>query len=63
MLKYLKEDLAAKEARKQREAAKQAELDEKYSKWNRGVAQLKQREEKLAEMEQTLGEGFTRFLK
>ena len=34
---------AEKEARKAREAAKQAELEQKYTGWNKGLAQIKER--------------------
>ncbi|KAF7636062.1 hypothetical protein Mgra_00004510 [Meloidogyne graminicola] len=47
-------------AREAREAAKQAEMEKKYSVWSKGVTQIKERKEKLDEMEQTLSEGFTR---
>uniref|UniRef100_A0A914NG89 BUD13 homolog n=1 Tax=Meloidogyne incognita TaxID=6306 RepID=A0A914NG89_MELIC len=35
-------------------------MEKKYSLWNKGIAQIKEREEKLEEMQQALGEGFTR---
>nr|CAD2165283.1 unnamed protein product [Meloidogyne enterolobii] len=54
------ENSEEKKAREAREAAKQAEMEKKYSLWNKGIAQIKEREEKLEEMEQVLGEGFTR---
>ncbi|KAL7076005.1 hypothetical protein ACQ4LE_004263 [Meloidogyne hapla] len=54
------ENVEEKKAREAREAAKQAEMEKKYSLWNKGIAQIKEREEKLDEMEQILGEGFTR---
>ncbi|CAK5084753.1 unnamed protein product [Meloidogyne enterolobii] len=40
--------------------AKQAEMEKKYSLWNKGLTQIKEREEELEEMQQVLGEGFTR---
>lgn len=64
------------EARKEREAEKQVELQEKYEKWNRGVTQIKEvnkntyisylnncfkRGDKMKEIEQTLSEGFSRY--
>uniref|UniRef100_A0A915LN31 BUD13 homolog n=1 Tax=Meloidogyne javanica TaxID=6303 RepID=A0A915LN31_MELJA len=50
------ENSEEKEARE----AKQAEMEKKYSLWSKGLTQIKEREEKLDEMEQILGEGFTR---
>ncbi|KAI1723486.1 pre-mRNA-splicing factor of RES complex domain-containing protein [Ditylenchus destructor] len=47
--------------RKEREAKGQQELEKKYKHWNKGVAQLQEREEKLKEMEQTMQEGFARY--
>jgi hypothetical protein len=55
------EDGAETEARKAREAAKQAEMEAKYAGWNRGLAQKRERDEQLQEMERTLTEGFTRY--
>uniref|UniRef100_A0A915CRA2 BUD13 homolog n=1 Tax=Ditylenchus dipsaci TaxID=166011 RepID=A0A915CRA2_9BILA len=47
--------------RKERESKKQEELDAKYKGWNKGVAQIKEREVKLKEMEEVIQEGFARY--
>ncbi|VDK47525.1 unnamed protein product [Anisakis simplex] len=46
--------------KKEREAKKQEELNQKYKQWNKGVAQIKNRAEKLEEMARVVDEGFTR---
>ncbi|KHJ95395.1 hypothetical protein OESDEN_04664 [Oesophagostomum dentatum] len=47
--------------RKEREAKKQAELKVKYDLWNKGVAQLEQREQQLEEMARVAAEPLARM--
>ncbi|TKR80217.1 hypothetical protein L596_014326 [Steinernema carpocapsae] len=48
--------------KKARESEKQAKLDELYkSKFNKGMKQVREREEKLAEMAELVKEDFTRY--
>ncbi|KAH7729213.1 Protein R08D7.1 [Aphelenchoides avenae] len=61
LYKKKKKDTKEDEERKEREAAKQKELAEKYKTWNKGVAQLNERKEQLEEMERVVNEPFTRY--
>ncbi|KAJ1365291.1 hypothetical protein KIN20_025547 [Parelaphostrongylus tenuis] len=48
--------------RKEREAKKQAELQEKYDLWNKGVAQTEKREQQLEEMARVAAEPLARMV-
>ncbi|CAJ0557700.1 unnamed protein product, partial [Mesorhabditis spiculigera] len=57
---YGKREKPEDKEKKQREAAKQAELQEKYQMWNKGVKQLADREAKLQEAARVAVEPLTR---